>query len=191
MPYLKEFSAAALLIAAVPVATVTAADSSTSPEHAPTPSAYAVSVSVRSAHWTLAARGSADTARQTADLTTRLPAGPSAELRFVGGKAYIHIGPGTPWLSTDPAALGIPARALWAAAATRHLTMKIGPGHATTLTVNVTAATTASRPVQTPSGAVDVTGYARELRELRAVATKVKLTGGSSGDLSALVGLEG
>jgi hypothetical protein len=149
MPYLTRLpAAAALLIAAVPMATVTTVASSTPSAQAPTPSVYAVTVGVRSAHRTLTAQGFADTTRQTADLTTRLPDGHNAELRLIAGKAYVHLGPGAPWLSINPAALGIPVRALWAAAATGRLTMEIGPEHTTTLTVHITAAAMDPRPVQ-------------------------------------------
>jgi hypothetical protein len=138
MPYQTWVSATALLIAAVPVATVAAADGATQSARPPAPSVYAVSIRLRSAARTLTVQGYADTARRTADLTTRLPGGHNAELRLVAGEAYVHIDPAAPWVSIDPTALGIPVRALWAAAAARHLTVKIGPGYATTLIVNVT-----------------------------------------------------
>jgi hypothetical protein len=144
-----------LLVAAVPAAD--AASARTTAAKALSASTYAVTVTVQSGYATISAHGIANTAAHTADLTTRLPSDRTAEARFAGGKAYLHLTPsGTPWLSVDPGALGIPISGIWAAAKTRHLTVKLGPQHHTTLTITLTPAARHSIPA--PAGAINVTG---------------------------------
>lgn len=124
-----------------------------------------MTVTVRSGHASLSAHGFADTATHAADLTTRLPGGHSAELRYVGNEAYVHLAaPSMPWLSADPSTLGIPVQVLWAAAATRHLSLKLGPQGDTTVTVTMTP--TAAQAVRAPSGAINLTGNGHVLRLL-------------------------
>jgi hypothetical protein len=153
---------AGLLVAAVPVADAASARTTAAKAPALSASTYAVTVTVQSGHATISAHGIANTAAHTADLTTRLPSGRTAEARFVGGKAYLHLNPaGTPWLSVDPGALGIPISGIWAAAKTHRFTVKLGSQHHTTLTITLIPA--AAHPVQAPSEAVDMTSEARDL----------------------------
>jgi len=101
---------------------------------------------VRSGHGSLSAHGFADTATHAADLTTQLPGGHSAELRHVDNEAYVHLAaPSVPWLSADPSTLGIPVQVLWAAAATPHLSLKVGPQGDTTASVDSAAGRPGSR----------------------------------------------
>lgn len=156
---------AGLLVAAVPVADAASARTTAAKAPALSASTYAVTVTVQSGHVTISAHGIVNTAAHTADLTTRLPSGRTAEARFVGGKAYLHLNPaGTPWLSVDPGALGIPVSGIWAAAKTHHLTVKLGPQHQTTLTISLTPAARHSIPA--PAGAINVTGDVGDFRSI-------------------------
>jgi hypothetical protein len=121
-----------------------------------------VTVTVRSGHGSLSAHGFADTATHTADLTTQLPGGHAAELRYVSNEAYVHLAaPSIPWLSAAPSTFGFPVQVLWAAAAARHLSLKLDPQG--DITVTVTMIPAAARAVRAPSGAINLTGNGRVL----------------------------
>jgi hypothetical protein len=152
--------AAGLLIAVVPAADAASPGTAAAKAPGSSPSTYAVTVTVRSGRATIIAHGLADATTHTADLITRLPSGRTAEARFADGRAYLHLTtPAAPWLSVAPATLGIPVPALWAAARTSHLTVKLGPDRATTVTITLTPAP--GYPIQAPARAIDLTRAAR------------------------------
>lgn len=168
MAKLTRASALALVVG-LPLAGVTAADTPATATVA-SPAVDAVTVTVQSGALIHSARGIINLGAHTADLTTHLRDGQVAEVRVVGGRAFVRLGPGAPWLSVDPGKVGTPVPLLWDVAAaraanSRHLSVTVGRKHPVTLTINLSSASAKSQ-ITAPSAAANVTQYLRELRLL-------------------------